>query len=151
MNHRDTGRPLLRLLAGGLAGAALLPALCALLAQAGVGQRPGPGLLPAALLLSAAIGGAAGLATLPFAGTGAALALQSGAHFVITGGLALALGGVCRWYHSPAGGACLLGLYTGGYLLIWLSRYALWRLELGRLRRRLGLTGPKSKRRRERG
>lgn len=137
-----------RVLVGGLAGGCPILLVCAAIQRGGAGSTPlfhwPPLGVAAAIVLSFAIGGAVGLSTLPFAGTGRELAKRSAFHFLLTGVLVVALGRVCGWYEAPVGGAFLFGLYAFFYLLIWLTRYAGWRLELARIRARLGLAPPPS-------
>ena len=75
---------LVRLLTGGVlgltAGVILVPYLM---------STRGP--TPLVCLLCAGLGGAAGAATLPFAGDGKVLLLHSGLHFAVTSALFLAL------------------------------------------------------------
>lgn len=137
-----------RVLVGGLAGGCPILLLCIAIEGAAWASVtplfPPPLGIAAQAALAFAIGGAVGLSTLPFAGTGRELAKRSAFHFLITGLLVVALGRVGGWYEAPVGGAFLFGLYAFFYLLIWLTRYAGWRLELARIRARLGLAPPPS-------
>ena len=136
-----------RVLAGAVVGGGLLVLLCVYIQRAAWAHVtpliPWPPLeMGVVTLLACSIGGAIGLSTLPFAGTGRELAKRSAFHFLLTGFLVVALGRVCGWYEAPVGGAFLFGMYAFFYLLIWLTRYAGWRLELSRIRTRLGLAAP---------
>lgn len=148
MRWNDTDRRF-RVLAGALAGGCPILLLCAAINR-GAGDAVAPPIpwpplgMGAAILLALCIGASIGLSTLPFAGTGRELAKRSAFHFLLTGVLVVALGRVCGWYEAPVGGAFLFGLYAFFYLLIWLTRYAGWRVELSQIRSRLGLAPPAS-------
>lgn len=96
---------------------------------------------PLVCLLCAALGGAAGAATLPFADDGKSLLLRSGTHFVVTAflfGLLMAQLG--------AEGVELLaweGILALLYIVVWLGRWVGWYVEVIQLRTLLGLSpGP---------
>lgn len=93
------------------------------------------------LLLWAAFGAEAGVATIPFASTGKELAARSALHFAFTAVTAVA------WYVLNFGWAdvplCLL-LLAVGYALIWLTRWVGWFSELADIREKLGLTSAPS-------
>lgn len=126
---------LVRILAGGTAG--LLAALILI-----------PYLMdtrlvdPAVCMLCAGLGGAAGVATLPFADDGRQLLLHSGIHFAVTSALFVLL--MARFYGRDWGVLLLLeGLLAVLYALIWLGRWIGWYVEVMRLRTLLGLdAGP---------
>lgn len=126
---------LVRSLAGGIAG--LLAALILI-----------PYLMdsrlvdPVACLLCAGLGGAAGVATLPFADGGRQLLLRSAAHFAVTSALFLLL--MARYYGGRWEGLLLLeGMLALLYALIWLGRWIGWYVEVMQLRALLGLdAGP---------
>ena len=126
---------LVRILAGGAAG--LLAALILI-----------PYLMdsrlvdPIVCLLCTALGGAAGVATLPFADDGKSLLLRSLAHFTVTSVLFLLL--MARFYGGWWGGPLLLeGVLALLYALIWLGRWIGWYGEVRQLRTLLGLdAGP---------
>lgn len=97
---------------------------------------------PMVCLLCAGLGGAAGIATLPFADDGRQLLLCSGAHFVVTSVLFLLL--AVQYYGWYWEGLLLLeGMLALLYVLIWLGRWIGWYLEIVQLRTLLGLdAGP---------
>lgn len=151
-----------RILAGGILGGGLVLLLCGLVnLGAGGGALSGaersfrlvnaemeaafgsPGLAGALVgALAFALGAAVGVSTLPFDDHGSAMARRSLLHFLITGGLFLALGRVCFWYKELIGGVFLLGIYLFLYLVVWLVRWLGWRSELSRLRAALNLPEP---------
>jgi len=92
-------------------------------------------------LLCAALGAAAGMATLPFADDGARLLLRSAAHFGITATLFALLAA-----QLGARGVELLvwvGILALLYAVIWLGRWIGWYVEVVQLRTLLGLApGP---------
>ena len=144
---------IVRILAGGLAGAGLAgagyrplfiggfsaPPLCgALIQSCGI-----LGAVAVTLALFFAFGAAVGVATLPFDDYGPALAARSLLHFAVTGGLVLLLGWLLELVGpSPAAVLLLLGLYTFLYLTVWLVRWLGWRAELDDLRSALDLPAP---------
>lgn len=91
------------------------------------------------LLLAACFGASVGVATLPFADDGKDLARRSVLHYLISMvffvGAMVFLSHLIRW----DGVLLWVGLYTGGYLTVWLSRYAGWWMELEAIRAKLGL------------
>lgn len=97
---------------------------------------------PVACLLCAGLGGAAGVATLPFADDGRQLLLHSAAHFAVTSVLFLLL--MARYYGRQWEGLLLLeGMLALLYALIWLGRWIGWYVEVMQLRTLLGLdAGP---------
>lgn len=98
---------------------------------------------PVVCLLCAGLGGAAGVATLPFADDGKSLLLRSGVHFAVTSVLFLLLMAhfFCGW--SWEGLLLLEGMLALLYVLIWLGRWIGWYMEVVQLRTLLGLeTGP---------
>ena len=98
-----------------------------------VPQALGAGL---GLALWFALGAEVGVATLPFAQSGRALAGRSLAHFLI---MAATLSGwVCLNFRAAElpGFLALLGAV---YLLIWLGRWVGWYAEAAAMRRKLGL------------
>ena len=121
-----------------LVGAAVGLAASVVLASYMTGTR-GPS--PAVCLLCAALGAAAGAATLPFADEGKALALRSAAHFAATSALFLLLAA-----QLGARGADLLAweaVLALLYAVIWLGRWVGWYVEVMQLRALLGLApGP---------
>lgn len=93
-----------------------------------------------------ALGGAVGIATLPFDEERGRLALLSLAHFVVTGALSLAVGWAYGWFGlGPAGPGMVVTLYTLIYAAVWAVRWAVWYRELLRLRRALGLDDRKGR------
>ena len=126
---------IVRILAGGLAGAGLAgagyrplfiggfsaPPLCgALIQSCGI-----LGAVAVTLALFFAFGAAVGVATLPFEGEGRSVLLRSGLHFLVTAGLLGAILRVClgvAWRYLP-GWLALLGAI---YLVVWLGRWVGW-------------------------
>lgn len=103
-----------------------------------VGSR-GPSF--AVCLLCAGLGGAAGVATLPFADDGKTLVLRSAAHFAVTSVLFILLAAQlgARGIQLLAWEAVLALLYA----VIWLGRWVGWYVEVMQLRALLGLdAGP---------
>lgn len=97
---------------------------------------------PVVCLLCAGLGGAAGVATLPFADDGKSLLLRSAAHFAVTSVLFLLL--MARFYGWDWAVLLLLeGMLALLYALIWLGRWIGWYVEVMQLRTLLGLdAGP---------
>lgn len=97
---------------------------------------------PVVCLLCAGLGGAAGVATLPFADDGKSLLLHSAAHFAVTSVLFLLL--MAHFYDCWWEGLLLLeGMLALLYALIWLGRWVGWYVEVMQLRTLLGLdAGP---------
>ncbi len=121
-----------------LAGAVLGLVFSVVLVSYMVGAR-GPS--PVVCLLCAALGGAAGVATLPFADDGKSLLLYSAAHFGVTATLfALLIAQL-----GARGGELLAWLVILAlvYAVIWLGRWVGWYVEVMQLRTLLGLApGP---------
>ena len=87
-----------------------------------------------------ALGGAAGIATLPFADTGSQVVFRSLGHFGVTAWLFSTTVWLCGW----AGGDWLLWLdelilLAVVYAVIWLGRWVGWYFEAAAIRDRLGL------------
>lgn len=98
---------------------------------------------PVMCLLFTALGGAVGVATLPFADDGRTLLLRSGAHFAVTSVLFLLL--EAQVYSREDWKILLLleGVLALLYILIWLGRWIGWYVEVMQLRTLLGLdAGP---------
>lgn len=161
----NTGKQwLIRIFAGGVIGAAVLYLVGGLfhaLLHGGLGWG-GPAFLPvspdltdlvgskslAALIqfcLYFAFGAVVGVATLPFADEGGALALRSLIHFAVTAGLFSAIVWLCGWAWSRLAWLAELALLALAYLLIWLIRWIVWYVELCRIRKALGLEGQRGK------
>ena len=101
------------------------------------------GASPLVCLLCAALGGAAGVATLPFADDGRTLLLHSGLHFAVTSALFLLL--AAQFWSVWDWQALLLleGALALLYALIWTGRWIGWYAEIRQLRALLGLApGP---------
>ena len=159
---------LVRLLAGGLLGALLAPAVVYLIgpmwvaAEAGAAEtvgslwaaRPVPVPVAPAMaaafgspalallvqsLLGALFGAVAALSTLPFAEGGRELVLRSLAHFAATAAAFSLLLGVCRWVDGPQYILLWVFLLAVLYALIWLGRWVGWYVEVVQLRSLLGL------------
>lgn len=98
---------------------------------------------PVVCLLCVGLGGAAGVATLPFADDGKSLLLRSAAHFAVTSVLFLLL--MSRLFYGCWWEGLLLleGVLALLYALIWLGRWIGWYGEVRQLRALLGLdAGP---------
>lgn len=98
---------------------------------------------PLVCLLCAALGGAAGVATLPFAEDGKVLLLHSGLHFAVTSALFLLL--MAQFWSIQDWQVLLLleGALALLYALIWTGRWIGWYVEVRQLRTLLGLdAGP---------
>ena len=97
---------------------------------------------PMVCLLCTGLGGAAGVATLPFADDGKSLLLRSAAHFAVTSVLFLLL--MVQFYGWDWAVLLLLeGMLALLYALIWLGRWIGWYVEVMQLRTLLGLeAGP---------
>lgn len=97
---------------------------------------------PMVCLLCTGLGGAAGVATLPFADDGKSLLLRSAAHFAVTSVLFLLL--MAQFYGWDWAVLLLLeGMLALLYTLIWLGRWIGWYVEVMQLRTLLGLeAGP---------
>lgn len=142
-------RWLVRALLGGVIGLALAalchdvlftsgysaPALCQpLIDLVGTG-----GAMAITYLLCFALGGAVGLATLPFADEGRALVLQSLGHFALTAGICALLLGLCFGVRQWQAWLLCLALLALVYALIWLARWVGWYAEADAIRKKLGL------------
>lgn len=96
---------------------------------------------PLTCLLCAALGAAAGAATLPFADDGKSLLFRSGAHFAATAALFALL--LLQFEVEPVellAWECILALF---YAVVWLGRWIGWYVEVMQLRALLGLApGP---------
>ena len=98
---------------------------------------------PVMCLLCAALGGAAGVATLPFADDGRTLLLRSAAHFAVTSVLFLLLAAYLYSWEDWELLLVLEGVLALLYALIWLGRWIGWYVEVMRMRALLGLdAGP---------
>ena len=127
----------LELIAGGIRGVYHIPTLVGHGAQARFGSYALAVLVQSVLLF--ALGGMAGIATLPFAEDGTALLKNSALHFIVTAILYSLLLVSCfdlipdllpQW----------LGLLLAFYVVIWLGRLVGWYVELLDIREKLGLT-----------
>ena len=141
---------IVRILAGGLAGAGLAgagyrplfiggfsaPPLCgALIQSCGI-----LGAVAVTLALFFAFGAAVGVATLPFAGDGPALVGRTLAHFALTAATVGLWAGLNFGVRETAAFLVSLALV---YLLVWLGRWVGWYAEVSAIRERLGLApGP---------
>ena len=96
-------------------------------------------LLVLELTLACAFGASVGLAVPPMEGTGAAVALRTAAHLLVSTALWAGVCAVCGWPAVWSGRLVLLGLYWFAYVVVWLLRYLSWRAELDRIRAGLGL------------
>ena len=156
----DKRRALVRLLAGGFIGVAVLIPLGGLfndivsgglismgfhtpfrLVSADLEWRVGSA--PLALVIQLALyfllGAAAGVSTLPFADDGPTLVLRSLAHFALTAGLLTLTCTLLGWAWSWQAMAVYLVLLAAVYLLIWLGRWVGWYAEVSAIREKLGL------------
>lgn len=126
---------LVRILAGGVLGLLAALILIPYLMDSRV-------LSPAVCLLCAALGAAAGVATLPFADDGKTLVLHSAAHFAVTSVLFILLMAQFNdWWW--VGLLLMEGMLALVYALIWLGRWIGWYVEVMQLRALLGLdAGP---------
>ena len=160
----DKRRALVRLLAGGLIGTAVLIPLGGLFNDIVSGGLISMGfhtpfrLVSAdlTLLLGSAplafavqltlyflLGAVVGVSTLPFAGDGPTLILRSLAHFALTAGALTLTCTLLGWAWSWQAMAVYLILLAAVYLLIWLGRWVGWYVEAAAIRERLGLSpGP---------
>ena len=106
---------------------------------AGLSRRCWPWRLAAAFGFGASVG----LAVPPMEGTGAAVAVRTAAHLLVSSAL---FAGICWMCGLPPqnwpGLLLLLGIYWLVYLAVWLLRYLRWRAELDAIRRELGLAAP---------
>ena len=98
---------------------------------------------PVMYFLFTALGGAAGVATLPFADDGRQLLLRSAAHFAVTSVLFLLLAAQIYSWKDWDTLLILEGSLALLYALIWLGRWVGWYVEVMQLRTLLGLdAGP---------
>ena len=98
---------------------------------------------PVTCFLFTALGGAAGVATLPFADDGRTLLLRSAAHFAVTSVLFLLLAAYLYSWEDWKTLLVLEGMLALLYALIWLGRWIGWYVEVMQLRALLGLdAGP---------
>ena len=98
---------------------------------------------PAVYGLCAALGGAAGIATLPFADDGRSLLLHSGIHFAVTSFLFLLLAAQLWSWEDWKVLLVLERMLALLYALVWLGRWIGWYMEVVQLRTLLGLdAGP---------
>lgn len=98
---------------------------------------------PVMYLLFTSLGGAAGVATLPFADDGRTLLFRSAAHFAVTSVLFLPLAAQIYSWKDWDTLLILEGVLALLYALIWLGRWVGWYVEVMQLRTLLGLdAGP---------
>lgn len=98
---------------------------------------------PIKCFLFTALGGAAGVATLPFADDGRTLLLRSAAHFSVTSVLFLLLAADIYSWEDWRTLLVLEGSLALLYALIWMGRWIGWYVEVMQLRALLGLdAGP---------
>lgn len=100
---------------------------------------PWQALLALELGLAFAFGASVGLAVPPMEGTGAAVAVRTAVHLLVSSALWAGVCAVCGWPAVWSGRLVLLGLYWFAYAVVWLLRYLSWRAELQRIREGLGL------------
>ena len=100
---------------------------------------PWQALLAAELALAFAFGASVGLAVPPMEGAGAAVAVRTAVHLLVSTALWTGVCAVCGWPAVWSGRLVLLGLYWFAYAVVWLLRYLSWRAELDRIREGLGL------------
>ena len=156
----DKRRALVRLLAGGVIGVAVLIPLGGLfndivsgglismgihtpfrLVSADLTLRLGSAPLAFAVQLALyfLLGAVVGVSTLPFADDGPTLLLRSLAHFALTAGLLTLTCTLLGWAWSWQAMAVYLVLLAAVYLLIWLGRWVGWYAEVSAIREKLGL------------
>ena len=156
----DKRRALVRLLAGGLIGTAVLIPLGGLfndivsgglismgihtpfrLVSADLTLRLGSAPLAFAVQLALyfLLGAVVGVSTLPFADDGPTLILRSLAHFALTAGALTLTCTLLGWAWSWQAMAVYLVLLAAVYLLIWLGRWVGWYAEVSAIREKLGL------------
>ena len=156
----DKRRALVRLLAGGVIGVAVLIPLGGLfndivsgglismgihtpfrLVSADLTLRLGSAPLAFAVQLALyfLLGAVVGVSTLPFAGDGPTLVLRSLAHFALTAGALTLTCTLLGWAWSWQAMAVYLVLLAAVYLLIWLGRWVGWYAEVSAIREKLGL------------
>lgn len=105
------------------------------------------GSAPLALAIQIALyflmGAVVGIATLPFTDSGRELVLHSLVHFAVTAGLLILTCTLLGWAWSWQAMVVYLILLAVVYLLIWLSRWVGWYIEVMAIREKLGLpSGP---------
>ena len=105
------------------------------------------GSAPLALAIQIALyflmGAVVGIATLPFTDSGWELVLHSLVHFAVTAGLLILTCTLLGWAWSWQAMVVYLILLAVVYLLIWLSRWVGWYIEVMAIREKLGLpSGP---------
>ena len=105
------------------------------------------GSAPLALAIQIALyflmGAVMGIATLPFTDSGWELVLHSLVHFAVTAGLLILTCTLLGWAWSWQAMVVYLILLAVVYLLIWLSRWVGWYIEVMAIREKLGLpSGP---------
>lgn len=105
------------------------------------------GSAPLALVIQSilyfSLGGTVGVATMPFAESGAALVCRSLAHFAVMALLVTLTAWTLGWIWSWEILLFYLALLTAVYLLIWLGRWVGWYAEVAAIREKLGLApGP---------
>ena len=89
------------------------------------------------------MGAVVGIATLPFTDSGRELVLHSLVHFAVTAGLLILTCTLLGWAWSWQAMVVYLILLAVVYLLIWLSRWVGWYIEVMAIREKLGLpSGP---------
>ena len=156
----DKRRALVRLLAGGVIGVAVLIPLGGLfndivsgglismgihtpfrLVSADLTLRLGSAPLAFAVQLALyfLLGAVVGVSTLPFADDGPTLILRSLAHFALTAGALTLTCTLLGWAWSWQAMAVYLILLAAVYLLIWLGRWVGWYAEVSAIREKLGL------------
>ena len=156
----DKRRALVRLLAGGVIGVAVLIPLGGLfndivsgglismgihtpfrLVSADLTLRLGSAPLAFAVQLALyfLLGAVVGVSTLPFADDGPTLVLRSLAHFALTAGALTLTCTLLGWAWSWQAMAVYLVLLAAVYLLIWLGRWVGWYAEVSAIREKLGL------------
>ena len=131
----------LEVLAAGIRGVFHTPALVSHGAEARFGSFPLALLVQSVLMF--ALGGMAGIATMPFAEEGKTLLKNSGLHFLITAFFFSLLVVSCFDVSLPAL-PVWLGILLALYLTIWLGRWMGWYLELLDFRNVLGLVAKPS-------
>lgn len=100
-------------------------------------DRPGSSTFLLGVLLSAALGCMAGLATRPFADDGRELVRESLLHYIVTAVLFTAL--ILTMGGNTLACVVWVGILTVLYLGIWLARWIGWYVEVMQLRVLLGL------------
>ena len=89
------------------------------------------------------MGAVVGIATLPFTDSGRELVLHSLVHFAVTAGLLILTCTLLGWAWSWQAMVVYFILLAVVYLLIWLSRWVGWYIEVMAIREKLGLpSGP---------